>query len=216
MKTVMRWLIAALMLSVNHGASAQSQEVTQLLLNVEKLAQFKQVLRQMKQGYNMLLEGYGTVKDLTKGNFSLHESFLDGLLKVSPTVKNYYAVGELLRSQVLLAQQAKQAYRSFSQSDCFRASELDYLARVYQRLLHESLQLIDELTVLLSNGALRMSEAERIQAIDKLLERQQERNEFLHHFNGQTQILKMQRLKELNDVRAAQRFYRAEGRAEMD
>ncbi len=35
-------------------ATAQSNEVTQLLLNVEKLTQFKQILSDMKKGYQIL------------------------------------------------------------------------------------------------------------------------------------------------------------------
>lgn len=207
MRRSVRWLSCAGLLLCSHAASAQRQEVAQLLLNVEKLAQFKEVLRQMKQGYKLLSKGYGTVKDLTQGNFTLHETFLDGLLKVSPAVKKYHGVAGLVRSQLQLAQQAKTAFRSFSQSDCFTASELAYIGRIYGRLLAQSIQLLDELSTLLSDGALRMSEAERIGAIDELLAQQQQRRDFLHYFNAQTQLLKVQRLKELNDVRAAQRFY---------
>ena len=35
-------------------ASAQADEIAQLLLNIEKLAQFKQILSDMKKGYEIL------------------------------------------------------------------------------------------------------------------------------------------------------------------
>ena len=60
-------------------ASAQSAEIQQLLLNVEKLTQFKQILSDMKKGYQILEGGYNTIKDISEGNFSLHKAFLDGL-----------------------------------------------------------------------------------------------------------------------------------------
>ena len=67
--------------------SAQSQEVQQLLLNVEKLAQFKKILQNMKQGYQVLHKGYTTIRNLSQGNFSLHKTFLDALFEVSPAVR---------------------------------------------------------------------------------------------------------------------------------
>ncbi|MDM1048724.1 hypothetical protein [Sphingobacterium hotanense] len=102
MKTKARWIIALLIFHLPAYVSGQKHEVTQLLLNVEKLAQFKDVLRQMKQGYEILSKGYGSVKDITQGNFSLHKAFLDGLLKVNPTVKKYYGISELISLQLQL------------------------------------------------------------------------------------------------------------------
>ena len=65
-------------------ALAQKDEIAQLLLNVEKLAQFKQILSDMKKGYVILSGGYNTVKDLSQGNFSLHKTFLDALMEDKP------------------------------------------------------------------------------------------------------------------------------------
>lgn len=70
-------------------ASAQADEIAQLVLNIEKLSQFKQILSDMKKGYQILNGGYNTVKNIAEGNFSLHKAFLDGLMEVSPTVRNY-------------------------------------------------------------------------------------------------------------------------------
>jgi hypothetical protein len=71
------------------NVSAQSDEAQQLLLNVEKLAQFKEILRDMKKGYEIVSNGYNTIKDISKGSFNLHDAFLNALLQISPTVKKY-------------------------------------------------------------------------------------------------------------------------------
>lgn len=70
-------------------AQSQSQEVQELLLDVTKLEQFKQILKDMKSGYTLVMQGYTTVRDISKGDFNLHKVFLDGLMAVSPTVRKY-------------------------------------------------------------------------------------------------------------------------------
>ncbi len=73
---------------------AQSTEVQQLLLNIEKLSQLKKILSNMKKGYEIVSNGYNTIKDISKGNFNLHQDFLDGLLQISPTVRKYKRIAE--------------------------------------------------------------------------------------------------------------------------
>ena len=70
-------------------AFSQSQEAQQLLLNWEKLTQFKKILKDMYAGYKIVYKGYTTIKDISEGNFDLHRDFLDGLLQVSPTEEFY-------------------------------------------------------------------------------------------------------------------------------
>ena len=45
---------------------AQSKEVQQLLLDIEKLAQFKQILTDLKKGYQIVSTGYSTIKNLSE------------------------------------------------------------------------------------------------------------------------------------------------------
>ncbi|MFK4985512.1 hypothetical protein ACI4B7_27170, partial [Klebsiella pneumoniae] len=82
-------IVIMIMCSMSVQLNAQSDEVQQLLLNIEKLAQFKKILKNMKNGYQIIFKGYTAVKDISQGNFNLHKTFLDGLMQVSPAVKKY-------------------------------------------------------------------------------------------------------------------------------
>ena len=82
-------IVIMIMCSMSFQLKAQSDEVQQLLLNIEKLAQFKKILKNMKNGYQIIFKGYTAVKDISQGNFNLHKTFLDGLMQVSPAVKKY-------------------------------------------------------------------------------------------------------------------------------
>lgn len=186
---------------------AQDQEIKQLALNVEKLAQLKRLLSDMKKGYQVVSTGYTTIKDLSRGNFSLHQTYLDGLIQVSPVVKKYKRVGDILNYQRLLVKEYKQAYNRFKQDDNFNIQELEYLGRVYGNLFKKSLKNLDELTAVLTASRLRMSDDERLRAIDAIFEDMQDKVVFLRQFNESTTILAVQRARERNDVMTIRQIY---------
>ena len=150
------------------SANAQTQEAQQLLLNWEKLAQFKQMLEDMKTGYQVLYKGYSTIRDISQGNYSLHKTFLDGLMEVSPAVLKYKRVADIISFQIRIVKEYKSAYKSFQENGAFTKQELEHLAKVYSNLFNASLQNLDELSLVITAGKLRMSDDERLQAIDRI------------------------------------------------
>lgn len=186
---------------------AQTNETAQLLLNVEKLAQFKQILADMKKGYDILNSGYSTIKDLSEGNFGLHKTFLDGLMNVSPAVKKYKRVADIIDYQMLLVKEYRSAFNRFKEDDNFNQVELGYLGNVYDKLFKQSLQNLDDLLILITANKLRMSDDERIKAIDGLFADMQDKLLFLRHFNNNTSVLALQRAKEKKDVKILQKLY---------
>lgn len=190
-----------------YKVSAQAAEIQQLLLNVEKLSQFRQILSDMKKGYQILEGGYNTVRNISEGNFNLHKAFLDGLMQVSPTVRNYRRVADIIDYQIALVKEYRDAYDRFKRDDNFNPQELDYLGHVYNNLLKESLRNLDELATIITAGKARMSDDERLQAIDRIYADMEDKLMFLRHFNNNTTILAVQRAKERNDVQALRKIY---------
>jgi hypothetical protein len=207
MKKGMVLVMLLLMLFMPNKSVAQYQEMQQLLLNIEKLAQFKQILSDMKKGYEILAGGYKAVKDMTQGNFTLHKTFLDGLMQVSPTVKNYKRVGDIINYQILLIKESKIAFKRFADSKSFTEKEIAYFEKVYDNLFKESLRNLDELTTVITANKLRMSDDERLEAIDAIYLEMQEKLLFLRNFNASSNILAVQRTKERNDVNALRGIY---------
>ena len=202
MKNITSLLLLLLLLAPISEASAQAQELKQLALNIEKLSQFRAILRDMKKGYEILTEGYNTVKDLTEGNFNLHKAFLDKLLQVSPAVRNYKRVADIVEYQVELVQEYSRHKNRLTSSGLFNGQELSYFNRVYDKLIDESLRDLDELTGVLTAGKLRMSDQERLEAIDRIYASVQQKLLFLRDFNSDTSVLAIQRAKEARDVKA--------------
>ncbi|WP_242917468.1 TerB family tellurite resistance protein [Pontibacter liquoris] len=205
MKRRLTLLLFVLMLATR--VWAQEQEIQQLLLNVEKLARLKEILGEMENGYQVLSAGYTRVRDISQGSFHQHQTYLAGLLQVSPTVKNYHKVARIIRYQVLLVREYRQAYTRFKADGNFSPQELDYMRGVYERLFRQSLDNLDALTTVVTATALRMTDDERLQAIDALFREMEEALLFLRHFNKSTTLLAVQRHRAKSDVAALRRSY---------
>lgn len=211
MKTIGKNIKVAILLLLFSMATtitkAQSAEAQQLLLNVEKLSQLKNILKDMKKGYEVISNGYNAVKKISQGNFSLHEVFLDGLMLVNPEIKKYRRVADIITYQKSILSEYKAALNRFTSSQNFTASELGYLEKVYKQLFNQSLDNLDELATIITSSKLRMSDDERLRAIDRIFADTQDKLLFLRNFNEQASILNLQRKKEKADIEITQSYY---------
>ncbi|WP_258135739.1 TerB family tellurite resistance protein [Mucilaginibacter phenanthrenivorans] len=186
---------------------AQDQDMEQLILDIQKLDQFKSILTDMEKGYADLSAGYGVVKGIAQGNFNLHEVFLDGLYLVSPVVRQYVRVADILTAEERILSEYKTAYSRFAASNKFNPHELDYLLSVYNQLTKLALQNVTNLLNVMTDSKLRMSDAERLAAIDRIYRDTGDKLTFLESFNRKTMMLQMQRTKEQNENQTLKNLY---------
>lgn len=200
-------IVILIMCSMSFQLKAQSDEVQQLLLNIEKLSQFRKILKNMYDGYKIIYKGYTAVKDISEGNFKIHKTFLDGLMQVSPAVKKYKRITDIISYQLRISKEYKLAYNRFKEEKQFTIEEIDYLGKVYGNLFNESLKSLDELAMIITAGKLRMSDDERLQAIDKIYLSVEEQYTFLKEFTNNTNLLSLQRKAEKAEIEMSRRLY---------
>jgi hypothetical protein len=186
---------------------AQTFEAQQLILDAQKLAELKNILTDMKKGYQILSTGYENIRSIAEGNFNLHKAFLDALLAINPAVKNYQRVADIINFQTTIIAEYKTAYSRFKQDKNFRPDEINYLANVYNNLISASAKNISSLTNVLTANVMRMSDDERLHEIDGLYVSSQDQLMFLRQFNNSTTMLAVQRATNNNDVGTAQQMY---------
>ena len=187
--------------------NAQSAEITQLLLNYEKLNQLKNILKDMKKGYQIVSKGYNTIKNISEGNFNLHDTFINGLMSVSPVIKNYKRVPAIISYQKNILKEYKTAFNKFKSSGSFTAEEIVYMGKVYSNLFNKSLQHLDELATVITSSKLSMSDDERLTAIDRIFTETEDKLQFLRDFNRNANILVLQRAKENRELETSRRLY---------
>jgi len=188
-------------------SKAQTEEAEQLLLDVQKLSQLKQMLADLKKGYEIVYKGYSTIKNISEGNFNLHQVFLDGLLQVSPAVRSYKKVADVISLQLKIVAEYKSAFKQFKANGKFTPDEIDYMGKVYSNLFDQSVNNLETLTMIITSGTLRMSDDERLKQIDGLYEDMVDKLSFLRHFNNQTSVLALQRTKDENEINLTKKIY---------
>lgn len=210
MKTIRSFFGMAVLLLLTataNRARAQSSDMIQLILDIEKLTQLKSILTDMKTGYDIVNGGYNQVKQIAGGNFSIHSVFLNGLLAVNPGIAKYGRVADIVLDQAAIVSEYSRYYRYFKNGGNFNPDEIGYMANVYNELLQESLSNLDQLTSILAAGKLRMSDDERIKAIDRIYTSTADQLQFLRHFNRQANLLAAERQKEQHEITVTQKLY---------
>jgi hypothetical protein len=203
-------ILSFLMTCIFASGHCQTQEATQLLLNYEKLKQLEEILDNMYKGYKILSQGYNRIKNIAEGNYNLHQIFLDGLYAVNPAVRSYKRIPLIVNYQLVLMKEYRRAYDRFKSDSNLTASELRYLESVYTYLVKQSLRNIEELTMIITASKFRMSDDERMRAIDRIYFDMESKLSFLRYFNNSTQLLALQRAKEKGDVTTGQKLYEVE------
>ena len=213
MKTIKKilLLLPCLVLLALPKAKAQvstAQDIQQLLLDIEKLTQFKAILGDLESGYTILTQGYAEVKNISEGNFNLHSAFLNSLMVVSPEVRKYGRIADIIANQASIVSEYKTTWKQANASGHFSASELLYVNGVFTSLLNQSVDNLTNLANILTANTLRMIDAERLQAIDHLYGDTQNKLVFLRHFDSELAILSVQRQKEQNDANTLNNIFK--------
>ncbi len=203
-------LAIILSVGISVATNAQSNEVTQLLLNYQKLKQLEEILDNMYKGYQVLSQGYNSIKGIAEGNYKLHQVFLDGLFAVNPAVRDYRRIPIIIDYQAKLMKEYRRAYRRFTDDPNLTADELRYLERVYTYLVNQSVKNLEELTMVVTASRLRMSDDERLRAIDRIFLDMENKLSFLRYFNNSTQLLVLQRAKENSEVMTIEKLHEIE------
>jgi hypothetical protein len=81
------------------------------------------------------------------------------------------------------------------------------MSDVYTRLVSETLDNIEELANIITANKLRMSDAERIKAIDRIYGTSSDKLQFLRSFNNQGVWLSLQRSKDAADTQTLKQLY---------
>jgi hypothetical protein len=196
--------IMMLLLSLtNVKAQSIAQLTTQLILDIQKLSELKSILQDMYKSYQIIDKGYTDIKNIAEGNFNLHKL----LLAVSPTVKNYQKVLDIINTQQQIIKEYKSASRLFNSGNIFSTQELDYIGQIYNNLFNLSLKDLDELAMVMTDSELRMSDAERLSTIDRIDKGMQDKLSFLRSFNNNTSVQALQRAREQNDIGTIRSLY---------
>ena len=137
-----------------------NQKKTQKRYLLEQIAALQVYLEYARKGYELVGSGLRTVRDITGGEFSLHNLFISSLKKVSPFVRNNAKVAEIVACQIGVM-------RAFDirDKDLLPVSSQLYILQVKDHLLDNCLKDLEELLLVVTAGKIEMSDAPKISPI---------------------------------------------------
>jgi hypothetical protein len=147
------------------------------------------------------------IRDWTEKQRKLYDDYFQELWKVKAALAYYHRVKAIIDNQVAMVKEYKAARALFRQDPNFSPDELDYMFTVYSGMMNESLKNLDQLFLVVNAFATQMSDAKRMDIINKAAEDIEQGFVDLKEFNDQNKMLSVQRASAKGELEYVKRLY---------
>lgn len=169
------------------------QKATQKKYLLQQIAALQVYIEYAAKGYEIAGKGIATIRHIKNGDFDLHRDFFGYLKNVSPAVSRYAKVADIITYQIQIVRQTKKSLQSLVSNNQFTPSEIEYCKKVLQNLLDACGKTLDDLTTVVVSDKLTMTDAERLNRIDRIYSEMQDTFSFCKSFSNGLNILAAQR-----------------------
>ena len=147
------------------------------------------------------------IGDWTQKQKDLYQHYYDELAQVKSVITYYQRIRDITQKQGRLVSEYQRAWGLLQQDGNFTDRELDYMQKVYQGILAESLENLEQIFTVLESFTTDMTDAERLELINSAADTIDVTYDDLKRFNTQNMMLSLQRAKTAQDVQAVKIFY---------
>lgn len=179
------------------------QNKTQKKYLLEQIAALKIYAGYLKKGYEIVDGGISTVRDITKGEFSLHNAFISSLKQVSPAIRNDARVAEIIALQLSILG----SFAEVKGSEYLSAEDLAYIRLVQRAVTLDCFNELEELLLVVTSGRLEMKDDERLERLAKVYENMLDKSAFVRDFCGNVAGLMRQRRSGEQEISNLLRMY---------
>jgi hypothetical protein len=176
------------------------QKSTQKKYLLEQIAALQVYSGYLSKGYSVANDGLKTIKSIKNGDLLQHTNYFTLLETVNPQIKRYKKVAGIIAMQISIVKRSGNAIKSYRNNHHFTPTENTYLQSVYNTLISDCAENLDELLDLITDGKLQMKDNERIESIDKIYVDMQDNQQFARVFSNNAAGLSIQRSNEENDI----------------
>src|SRR5438105_1083923 len=104
------------------------QNETQKKYLLQQIAALQMYIGYAQKGYSIAKSGLQTIHSIKSRDFNLHNNYFKSLCAVSPTVKKYIKVADIISMQISIAKQVRSTIKQCRQ---LTAKEINYLQQVF-------------------------------------------------------------------------------------
>jgi hypothetical protein len=137
----------------------------------------------------------------------LYQEYYDELWKVKTILYYYQQFNEIVKKQKQLLNEYKVSCQLVGQDKNFSEEEIQYMYGVYAGILDASMNSVDDVLTIMKSFTVQMSDAERLEMIDKTVNDLDAHLTSLRQFNHRNQILSMQRAKSRSEIETVKKLY---------
>ncbi|QIL78248.1 MULTISPECIES: hypothetical protein [Hymenobacter] len=171
------------------------------------------------QGFITTLRGIGNtivekgtstqavIKQLTDQTAAMHEEWYDGLFKINSVVRDYQRVQTIWSYQSRILDLYTQNMTQLRQNPYLTPVQLQGIAKGYTVLMTENVALLDDLTVILTPDAAKMTDAQRLKFINKLSDKVVHQYQLVAYFTARNQAIAAQQKQAVNDTQVLKKLY---------
>jgi hypothetical protein len=169
---------------------------------LQQIAAFNAFESELKQGYGVVKNGLGGIRDINTAELNLYSTYYKSLSVASSAVKNNTQVTDILQWQSLIVSQ----FSGISLNGLV-AGEQSYVAEVKTTVLKEVNQDMTDLQSLLQANNLQMSDGGRLKRLAKIHAAMLDKYQFTQSFCNSVKLLIAQRQQSTNDTQTLKSIY---------
>ena len=170
-----------------------------------KTIALQNVQRQVENEMSRLkLKGIG---DWVEKQRVLYKDYFEELWKVKNILATYNQVRQILQSSNQLVREYSQAYRQTGKDNHFTPQEIQYMRSVYDGILQESGNHLEQLGLVINSHQAQMSDGERLHFISEAGTGIEKTLIDLRQFHQQNIRISLQRSKEASEINSIKKLY---------
>lgn len=198
MRKIVLFLLFTGFLNGNIYGQAKQAEIL-----LKQIAALQIYIGYAQKGYSVAKKGLNTIGDFKRGEFNLHTDYFNSLKTVNPKIKKYARIAEIISLQLKIIKSYGTIYGQVQQDDLFHGDEVDYIKRVFDRLIENCDDNLEELITIVTDGQLEMKDDERMKRIDAIYQNMLENHTFCESFSNQTKLTSLSKTKDTKEVKTS-------------
>ena len=147
------------------------------------------------------------ITEWTEKQKDLYSNYYNELWQIKSAIAYYKKVKDLTEKQIAIVDEYHWAWGLFSKDKHFTQEELNYMETVYSGILDASIKNLDQILLVINSLKTEMSDAKRIEIINKAAHEMDTNYNDLKKFNTQNSTLSIQRAKSLEEVTILKELY---------
>lgn len=147
------------------------------------------------------------ISEWTEKQRDQYKKYFDELQQVKLVITYYQRIRDIAHKEGRVVSEYNRAWHLVSRDKNFTAKEIKYMGDVYSGILQETLKNVEQIAMIVNSFQTQMSDAKRLELINRTAERVDENYADLLEFNRENGMLSIRRTRDANSMEVIKKLY---------